>query len=136
MDWMEILTQLFQLVLFPLLSGLTAFLIVFFRKKGQEIAAKMEDERKKEYINMLTETITDCVSATSQTYVESLKAQGKFDAEAQKIAFKKSYDAVFAILTDDAKDYLSMVYGDLSAFVTQKIEAAVKADKKPAAASN
>ena len=48
-----------------------------------------------------------------------------------------SYTAVFNILTEDAKDYLSELYGDLGAYVTQKIEAQVKADKKiePAAAS-
>ena len=32
--------------------------------------------------NRLHETIADCVSATTQTYVDSLKKQGKFDAEA------------------------------------------------------
>ena len=36
---------------------------------------------------MLSETITKCVVATNQTYVETLKKQGKFDKEAQKIAF-------------------------------------------------
>ena len=36
---------------------------------------------------MLSQTITDCVLATNQTYVDTLKAQGSFDAEAQKIAF-------------------------------------------------
>jgi hypothetical protein len=36
---------------------------------------------------MLNRTITECVIATNQTYVETLKQQGKFDEEAQKIAF-------------------------------------------------
>ena len=39
------------------------------------------------YLKMLSETITKCVIATNQTYVETLKKQGKFDEEAQKIAF-------------------------------------------------
>ena len=106
MDWMIILSQLFELVLIPLLGGLATFLIILIRKKGEEISAKLDDDRKKEYVQLLTETITNCVSATSQTYVDSLKAQGKFDAEAQKVAFEKTYTAVFAILTDDAKVYL------------------------------
>ena len=33
-------------------------------------------------MNMLKKTISDCVIATNQTYVESLKTQGKFDANA------------------------------------------------------
>ena len=136
MNWAELLPQLFELVLFPLLGGLTTYLIILIRKKGQEISSKMEDSKKKEYVNMLANTIADCVSATSQTYVDSLKAQGKFDGEAQKVAFEMSYTVVFDILTDDAKEYLGKIYGDLSAYVTQKIEAQVKADKKPAAAGS
>ena len=40
-----------------------------------------------------------------------------------------SFDAVMAVLTDDAKKYLANVYGDLTAYITQAIEAEVKASK-------
>lgn len=130
MEWMEILNQFMQLVLLPLLGALTTFLIVLIKRKGEEIAAKTDSERQKKYVEMLTTTIADCVSATSQTYVESLKKQGAFDAEAQKKAFEMSYNAVFRVLTEDAKEYLNAVYGDLEAYVTQRIEAQVKATKE------
>ena len=129
MDWTTMLAQLFELVLFPMILGLGSYLIILLRKKSQEISNSMDDATKKKYVEMLAETISDCVSATTQTYVESLKAQGKFDAEAQKEAFKMSYTAVFEILSEDAKVYLSNIYGDLSVYVTQKIEAQVKASK-------
>ena len=78
---------------------------------------------------MLAETIAKCVAATTQTYVDSLKAQNSFGEEAQKEAFKKSFDAVMAVLTEDAKEYLTNVYGDLTAYITQAIEAEVKNNK-------
>ena len=130
MEWMEILNQFMQLVLLPLLGALTTFLIVLIKRKGEEIAAKTDCELQKKYVEMLTTTIADCVSATSQTYVESLKKQGAFDAEAQKKAFEMSYNAVFRVLTEDAKEYLNAIYGDLEAYVTQRIEAQVKATKE------
>lgn len=130
MEWMEILAQFMQLVLLPLLGALTTFLVVLIKRKGDEIAAKTDNELQKKYVEMLTTTIADCVSATSQTYVESLKKQGAFDAEAQKKAFEMSYNAVFRVLTEDAKEYLNAVYGDLEAYVTQRIEAQVKATKE------
>lgn len=132
MEWMEILAQFMQLVLLPLLGALTTFLVVLIKRKGDEIAAKTDNELQKKYVEMLTTTIADCVSATSQTYVESLKKQGAFDAEAQKKAFEMSYNAVFRVLTEDAKEYLNAVYGDLEAYVTQRIEAQVKATKEEA----
>ena len=58
---------------------------------------------------MLDRTITECVMATTQTYVDTLKKEGKFDGEAQKIAFSKTFDAVLAVLNDDAKEYFKSV---------------------------
>ena len=78
---------------------------------------------------MLTDTITTCVIATNQTYVESLKKQGRFDAEAQKEAFKLTYNAVMSVLTDEAKNYLTSIYGDLTAYITSRIEAEVNVSK-------
>ena len=80
-------------------------------------------------MDMLTQTITDCVIATNQTYVESLKAQGKFDAEAQKKAFELTSNAVLSILSQDAQEYLTSAVGDLNAYITKKIEAEVNANK-------
>ena len=81
------------------------------------------------YMTMLAETITDCVLATNQTYVEALKDKNAFDEEAQKEAFKQTYEAVLAVLSDDAKEYLTNAYGDLTIYLTQKIEAEVNINK-------
>ena len=78
---------------------------------------------------MLDKTITDCVIATNQTYVEALKDKDAFTAEAQKEAFNKTYNAVLAILSDDAKEYLTNAFGDLEAYIKSKIEAEVNMNK-------
>lgn len=78
---------------------------------------------------MLNETITKCVIATTQTYVETLKKEGKFDKTAQETAFNKTYTAVLAILSDEAKKYLTEAVGDLNLYITQQIEAEVKLTK-------
>ena len=123
------LYQIFELCVIPLLGVLTMYLVQFIRKKSQEITDKTDSELADKYIRMLTDTITTCVIATNQTYVESLKKQGKFDAEAQKEAFKLTYNAVMAVLTDEAKHYLAAIYGDLTAYITTRIEAEVNVRK-------
>ena len=77
----------------------------------------------------LDKTISECVLSTTQTYVDALKKQGKFDADAQKVAFQKTFDAVMGILTDDAKEYLGEAVSDLNAYIGNKIEANVKNSK-------
>ena len=78
---------------------------------------------------MLADTITACVMATNQTYVEALKKENAFTKEAQQEAFNLTYNAVMAVLTEDAKRYLTEVYGDLTAYITTKIEAEVNVSK-------
>ena len=129
MEWMTLLYQIFELCVIPLLGVLTMYLVQFIKMKSQEIADKTDSELADKYIQMLTDTITTCVIATNQTYVESLKKQGKFDAEAQKEAFNLTYNAVMAVLTDEAKHYLAAIYGDLTAYITTRIEAEVNISK-------
>ena len=78
---------------------------------------------------MLNDTIANCVIATNQTYVEALKKENAFTADAQKAAFEKTYQAVIATLSEEAQKYLPEVVGDLQTYITQKIEASVNQNK-------
>lgn len=129
MDYMELITTIFQVCIIPLLGVLTTFLVKWLQIKSSELQIKMDNDVADKYMDMLTNTITECVLATNQTYVETLKQQNKFDLEAQKIAFDKTSEAVMAILTEDAKKYLESAVGDLELFIKQKIEAEVNLNK-------
>ena len=125
----EIIKQIFELCIIPILAVATGFFVNWLKKKANELKVKTDNEILQKYIDMLTSTVTDCVIATNQTYVEALKKQNAFDINAQKEAFKMTYEAVLSILTEEAKDYLSSAVGDLEIFLTQKIEAEVNYEK-------
>ena len=129
MNYTELITTIFQVCIIPLLGVLTTFLVKWLQIKSSELQIKMDNDVADKYMIMLTNTITECVLATNQTYVEALKQQNKFDLEAQKIAFDKTSEAVMAILTEDAKKYLESAVGDLELFIRQKIEAEVNLNK-------
>ena len=126
---MELIIQIFEVCIIPLLGVLTTYFIKWLNAHMAEVKAKTDDVKYKKYMTLLEQTITDCVIATNQTYVESLKAQGNFTIEAQKEAFKKSTDAVMAILTEDAQEYLASIVGDLEIYITKKVEASVNKNK-------
>lgn len=130
MDWMKLLQEIFYVCVIPLLGVLTTYLVQFLKVKGNQIAESVDNELAAKYIKMLTETICTCVDETNQTYVDALKASGSFDAEAQKEAFTKCKDAVMKILSNEAKEYLASIYGDLDKFIESMIEAQVKQAKK------
>lgn len=129
MNYTELIATIFQVCIIPLLGVLTTFLVKWLQIKSSELQIKMDNDVADKYMTMLTNTITECVLATNQTYVETLKQQNKFDLEAQKIAFDKTSEAVMAILTEDAKEYLESAVGDLELFIRQKIEAEVNLNK-------
>ena len=129
MEITELVKQIFEVCLFPLLGVLTTFLILFINKKSQELKAATDNELYHKYIDMLEQTVVNCVIATNQTYVDSLKKQGKFDKEAQLEAFNRTYNQIMLILADDAKVYLESAVGDLNAYVTNMIETQVKLNR-------
>jgi len=130
MDWLELLNQIFQVCIIPLLGVLTTFLVAYINKKKEALKTQVDNTLYHKYIDLLSQTITDCVIATNQTYVDSLKASGTFDIDAQKKAFEDTCNNVLAILSDDAKEYLSVALGDLQAYIANRVEAEVKLNKQ------
>ena len=130
MDWLNLLTQIFEVCIIPLLAVLTTYIVKYIQVKSTEITEKTDNALIDKYTVMLADTISACVLATNQTYVEALKKQGSFDAEAQKEAFNMTLNAVMSILSEDAKEYLSEAFGDFNAYITSQIEASVNVNKK------
>jgi hypothetical protein len=73
MEFTQLITEIFQVCIIPLLGVLTAFFVKWVNAKSIEISTNIDDVTLKKYMDMLTQTISDCVIATNQTYVESLK---------------------------------------------------------------
>ena len=129
MDWLNLLYDVLEVCVIPLLGILTAYFVKYINVKSTEIQNKVDNDMADKYIAMLGDTITACVIATNQTYVEALKKQNAFTSEAQKEAFALTYNAVMSVLTEEAKLYLTNIYGDLTAYITAKIEAEVNVSK-------
>ena len=126
---LDLLNQIFEIVLIPLLAALTVYAVKWINAQADKLKTETDNEILDKYLVMLAETVTKCVIATNQTYVETLKKEGKFDAEAQKVAFEKTYDAVMSIISIDMIEYLTEFVGDFETFLMQSIEAEVNANK-------
>ena len=119
---LQMISEIINVCIIPLLGVLVTYLVKFINAKSKELEAQTDSAIAKKYISMLSNTITSCVIATNQTYVESLKKQGKFDAEAQKEAFQMTLNAVLAVLNDEAKEY----YNFCHTFVAFNVQWAVQ----------
>lgn len=122
---MSMIMQIIEVCVIPLLGILTKYLVDFLTAKKDELNSKTDSQVARKYTDMIYQTVTSCVIATNQTYVNSLKASGTFDEKAQKEAFNKTMSAVLTVLGDDAKSYISETTGDLKLYLTQLIESEV-----------
>lgn len=108
----ETLNTLMSMVILPLLLALSGFAVAWLRKKTQEITANINDATVRKYVELASDAVTKAVQTTFQTYVDALKAQGKFDKEAQLTALQKAKDTATALITDEAKRVIAEAYGD------------------------
>ena len=129
MEWLPLLYQILEVCIITLLGIVTAYFVKYINAKSAELQNKVENDTADKYIAMLDDTICACVIATTQTYVDALKKDNAFTKEALQEALNLTYNAVMAVLTDEAKKYLTTIYGDLTAYITNKIEAEVQINK-------
>lgn len=115
---LNIISVIVTAIILPLISYLGLRLTAYLNNK-------IKDEKTKTLLTKATQIVTNAVRVVFQTYVESLKAEGKFDAQSQNIALKKAEDIVLAEFSDDIKTFISDNYGDLTEWITNQIEATI-----------
>lgn len=125
----EILTTLVQVVVIPAIPVLVTYLVKYLKAKTEQTTTKINNELVRTYLQEATDAVLQAVTYTAQTYVDSLKKQGKFDEEAQKIAFNTAKNIALQLLTTEAKQMIEDLYGDLMLWLDTKIEQTVKEQK-------
>lgn len=65
------------------------------------------------------------VQTITQTYVESLKKENAFTAEAQKEAYEKCLSLIKTQLTPELTEYITNNFGDMETYLKTQIEAMI-----------
>ena len=112
-----------------IITALGAYVVTYINKKKEEISQNITNEKGKKYLDMVSETIIKCVIATNQTYVDALKKENAFTAEAQKEAFNRTFNNVMNILSEDCLLYLETITNDVEEYIKNEIEAEVNLNK-------
>lgn len=73
--------------------------------------------------------VFNAVQYVNQTYVDALKEQDKFDADAQRIAYNRALAAAKKALTQETITFIKETFGDLDSYLKPMIEAQVRSQK-------
>lgn len=115
---LNIISIVVTAVIVPLISLLGTKLI-------QWIGTKIKDEKAAAFLSKASEIVLSTVKSVFQTYVDSLKKSGDFDAEAQKTALNKATVIIKSQLGTELIDYIKKNYGDLDAWISTQVESTI-----------
>ena len=119
MDWETVLAE----VISTLARLLIAACIPYAMKLLKD---KIHNDKINKYIDKAQDVIVQCVDYVNQTYVDALKDEGKFDKEAQAIAFSRSREYVLRMLDEKAKEAVIEIFGDFELWMDSMIESSVR----------
>lgn len=126
----EFLSTLLQAVLVATVPVIAGAVIKGVRVVAKHLATKTDNELAKKYLKEVADAIGEAVAFTNQTYVDTLKKSDKFTEENQAEALNRSLEKATALLTADARKFLTEAYGDLNAYLLTRIEPEVRRQKK------
>ena len=120
--WFNIIETILTAAVIPLLAWGIKNLVNWLKTKTNNAIVE-------KYLTYAGDAVTQAVKETTQTYVDALKKEGKFDKDAQIEAFNKTCETALKLLTTDALDVIEMVYGDVEAWLRSKIESTIAENK-------
>ncbi len=106
-----------------LMSWLTFVITNFFN-------TKIKDKKMAEMASGITTIIFNAVTAVTQTFVDTLKKNGKFDEAAQAEAQERALKIINSQLTEPMIQYIKDNFGDVQEYLKNRIEAMIYSLKK------
>lgn len=119
MDWENVLAKLIETVCSLVITiGLPCLI--------KAICAKTNNDHLNKLIELASQTIEKCVITIDQIYVDGLKKEGKFTKELQEEAFDTCKCMILNTLSEDTKNAVITMCGDLDSWIRVNIESYVR----------
>ena len=124
----EFLNALLTAIISVCVPFLTGVIAAFIKKAAERAAERAQSEQQRQCIREIAGAVETAVSFVSQTYVDSMKGQNLFDAEAQRVALERSVEAAMQILSPAAADLIAKC-GSPDDYLRPLVEAEVRRQK-------
>lgn len=118
----NLIITIFEAVITVTVPIVAGAVVTYLKKKN--ITAETQA-----YITEVTEAVITAVTATSQMYVDRLKKEGSFDAEAQAKAKANAINTALDMISDAAQQYIVNNYGNIKDYLANKVEETVRKQK-------
>ena len=121
--WMDVLIQVIEMLVGLVVTAGIPYLFALLR-------SKVKHSKVQAYLYRAEDYLASAVTMVNQTFVEQLKKDGVFDADAQAQAFQMAMDAWLDMMNEEMKRIIMEEVGNFDAWAETIIEAKVNELKK------
>lgn len=121
--WMDVLIQVIEALVGLLVTAGIPYLFTLLR-------SKVKHEKVRSYLYRAEDYLAAAVAMVNQTFVDQLKKDGQFNAEAQNNAFQMAMDTWTDMMGEEMKNVIMTEVGDFYTWAETQIEAKVNELKK------
>lgn len=116
--------------LWSALGGIFTLLLIWGTLKlNQLINSKVENENVAKFLTDIAGIVSTVVGATMQTTVDNLKGTAEWTKETQDKILNDALNTCLKTLSTETKTWIEKTHGDINLYLTNKIEAEVRAQK-------
>lgn len=127
---MEFLMELLKIVIMIVVPVATSVLTYYAQKYFNQLIDENVSDEMEATLTKGFQILMDSVNYVQQTYVDSLKKQDKFTAEAQKEAFELAKKRAIELMNQHTQDAIIHIYGNLDTYIDTMIESIINQNKK------
>ena len=127
---MEFLMELLKIVIMIVVPVATSVLTYYAQKYFNQLIDENVSDEMEATLTKGFQILMDSVNYVQQTYVDSLKQQDKFTAEAQKEAFELAKKRAIELMNQHTQDAIIHIYGNLDTYIDTMIESIINQNKK------
>lgn len=127
---MEFLMELLKIVIMIVVPVATSVLTYYAQKYFNQLIDENVSDEMEATLTKGFQILMDSVNYVQQTYVDSLKQQDKFTAEAQKEAFELAKKRAIELMNQHTQDAITHIYGNLDTYIDTMIESIINQNKK------
>ena len=119
---LNVLSVVVSAIILPLISLIGAKLVAW-------LSSKTKNEKATNTIKVANDIVLNAVKCILQTYVDSLKKEGKFDEVSQFLALSKTKEKALEQMNEQTKAFIEKNYGDIDSWLTTNIESTISTIK-------
>ena len=119
---LNVLSVVVSAIILPLISVIGAKLVAW-------LSSKTKNEKATNTIKTANDIVMNAVKCVFQTYVDSLKKEGKFDEASQFLALSKAKEKALEQMNEQTKAFIEKNYGNLDSWLTTNIESTISTIK-------